>query len=173
MNWPPDKNKHTLTDIYYEPGYHTAKLIVNDRIVKTIGVSLPTDKWFFYSKESLSQGLPTYIRPAEPIHNGIIGLEKQDLIDSRIDAQKPQWYLYTYFPSVMEAEGDDFRLKARIISSPPFRVAPAASAPNSATGSWMEKRTIFPDWVLTYTNGRFWKCWSKTGRSPFTSVENK
>lgn len=108
------KNKHTLTDIYYEPGYHTAKLIVNDRIVKTIGVSIPTDKWFFYSKESLSQGLPNYIRPAEPIHNGIIGLEKQDLIDNRIDAQKPQWYLYTYFPSIMEAEGDNFKLKARI-----------------------------------------------------------
>ncbi len=48
----------TLTDIYYEPGYHNAKLIVNDQIIKTIGISIPTDHWFFYSKESLTRGDP-------------------------------------------------------------------------------------------------------------------
>src|SRR5258708_2105705 len=30
------KHSYTLTDIYYEPGYHTAKLIANDKIIKTV-----------------------------------------------------------------------------------------------------------------------------------------
>jgi hypothetical protein len=108
------KNSHTLTDIYYEPGYHTAKLIVNDRIAKTIPVSIPTDSWFFYSKESLIKGLPAYIRSVDPEPNGILGLDKQALIDNKIDPSKPQVYLYTFFPSTIQTEADNFRLTARV-----------------------------------------------------------
>lgn len=108
------RNTHTLTDIYYEPGYHTAKLIAGDKVVKTIGVSIPTDNWFFYSKDSLSASYPNYIRSVEPIHNGILGLEKQDLSGNKIDPQKPQVYLYNWFPSIIATEADNFRLKARI-----------------------------------------------------------
>ncbi|HXB10150.1 MAG TPA: hypothetical protein VNW04_23665, partial [Puia sp.] len=109
-----DKGSHTLTDIYYEPGYHTAKLIANNKIIKTIGVSIPTDDWFFYSKESFSLGLPSYIRTPNPIRNGILGLEKQDLTGNRVDPEKPQVYLYTYFPTTLAADADNFRLDARI-----------------------------------------------------------
>ena len=108
------KGSHTLTDIYYEPGYHTAKLIAGNQIVKTIGVSIPTDSWFFYSKESLSLGLPSYIRTDTPIRSGILGLDKQDLTGNRIDPEKPQVYLYNYFPTTITADADNFRLKARI-----------------------------------------------------------
>ena len=41
-------------------------------------------------------------------------MEKQDLINSKIDPQKPQVYLYNWFPSAFETEADNFRLKARI-----------------------------------------------------------
>jgi len=33
-------------------------------------------------------GLPAYIRTATPIHNGILGLDKQMIIDNKIDPQK-------------------------------------------------------------------------------------
>ncbi|HEY4337000.1 MAG TPA: hypothetical protein VGM89_13915 [Puia sp.] len=109
-----EKGSHTLTDIYYEPGYHTAKLIANDKIIKTLGISIPTDGWFQYSKESLSRGLPSYIHTATPIRNGILGLEKQDLIDNRIDPDKPQVFLASYFPTSIGTSADNFRLNARI-----------------------------------------------------------
>jgi hypothetical protein len=108
------KHKYTLTDIYYEPGYHNAKLIVNDQVIKTIGVSIPTDQWFFYSKDALTQGYPSYITPADPVRNGVLSLRPEDLVKSRIDPQKPQVYLYTYFPGKMEAEGDNFHLTTKI-----------------------------------------------------------
>jgi hypothetical protein len=108
------RNTHTLTDIYYEPGYHVAKLYANDRIVKTIDVSIPTDNWFFYSKESLLLGQPAYIRTDAPIHNGILGLDRQTLLANKIDPEKPQVYLYTFFPTKIGADADNFRLTARI-----------------------------------------------------------
>src|SRR5690606_29224337 len=39
--------QYTLTDIYYEPGYHLAKLMANDSVIRTVDVSIPTDRWFF------------------------------------------------------------------------------------------------------------------------------
>jgi hypothetical protein len=108
------KNSHTLTDIYYEPGYHTAKLFADDQIVKTIDVSIPTDKWFFYSKESLARGLPAYIHTDTPIANGVLSLDRQILLASKIDPDHAQVYLYTFFPSKIEADADNFGLTARI-----------------------------------------------------------
>jgi hypothetical protein len=108
------KNSHTLTDIYFEPGYHVAKLFVDDHIVKTIDVSIPTDKWFFYSKESLVRGQPAYIHTDTPIHGGILGLDRQTLVASKIDPDKPRVYLYTFFPTNIAADADNFRLTARI-----------------------------------------------------------
>lgn len=108
------KNSHTLTDIYFEPGYHVAKLFADDHIVKTIDVSIPTDKWFFYSKETLVRGQPAYIHTDIPIHRGILGLDRQTLIASKIDPDKPGVYLYTFFPTNIAADADNFRLTARI-----------------------------------------------------------
>jgi hypothetical protein len=108
------KNSHTLTDIYYEPGYHTAKLFANDRIVKTLDVSLPTDKWFLYAKESFTRGLPAYIQTDSAIRRGILGIDKPTLIADKIDPEKPQIFLTTFFPTTIRADADNFRLTARI-----------------------------------------------------------
>jgi hypothetical protein len=109
-----EKNNHTLTDIYYEPGYHNAKLIVNTTVVKTIDVSIPTNGWFFYSKPELFRGLPTYIHPAAPITNGVLSLRPEDIIASKVNPQHENFYSYTFFPSTFNVESDNFRYKARI-----------------------------------------------------------
>jgi hypothetical protein len=108
------KKTYTLTDIYFEPGYHVAKLFANDRIVKTIGVSIPTDRWFLYCKESFARGLPAYIHTDSPVRRGILGLDRQVLVDNKIDPQKPHVYLQAYFPTVIGADADNFRLTARV-----------------------------------------------------------
>ncbi len=109
-----DKNNHTLTDIYYEPGYHNAKLIVNDKVVKTIDVNIPTNGWFFYSKPALFRGLPTYIHPAAPIKDGKLALTPEDIISSKIDPQHENFYMYTFFPREFNVDSDNFRYKARM-----------------------------------------------------------
>jgi len=109
-----DKNNHTLTDIYYEPGYHNAKLIVNDKVVKTIDVGIPTNDWFFYSKPALFRGLPTYIHPAAPVKDGKLTLTPEDIISSKIDPQHENFYMYTFFPKEFNVDSDNFRFKARM-----------------------------------------------------------
>lgn len=108
-----DKHSHTLTDIYYEPGYHIAKLIANDRVIKTLDVSIPTDRWFFYAKEKKAGALPQYINPVGPFKDGSLRLDKNDLTSSGIDVQKQHTYIQVYFPSVFKSSSDNFVLKTR------------------------------------------------------------
>jgi hypothetical protein len=69
------KNNYTLTDIYYEPGYHKAKLIVNNQVIKTVDVSIPTNGWFFYAIRKVKGSLPVYIKKDRIATNGIMGVE--------------------------------------------------------------------------------------------------
>jgi len=108
-----DKHSHTLTDIYYAPGYHTAKLIANDQIIKTAAVSIPTDRWFFYA-EKFPGSRPSYIFPAKAFKNGSLQLTRDDLISSKIDLQQENQYVLAYYPSNIESSSDNFTLKFRI-----------------------------------------------------------
>src|SRR5687768_1679029 len=112
------KNNYTLTDIYYEPGYHKAKLIANDQIIKTVDVSIPTDRWFFSAKEKTPKSLPKYIQAGTGIHNGSLQLLPQEILNSQIDMQKENAYSHLYFPSKIEYSSDDFVLKFRIKINP-------------------------------------------------------
>ena len=107
------KNAYTLTDIYYEPGYHTAKLIANDQIIKTLAVSIPTDRWFFYSQKTFG-ARPSYIFPEKPSTNGSLKLTVEDLISNKIDIQNENQYLLVYFPSKIETSSDNFQLRFKI-----------------------------------------------------------
>jgi hypothetical protein len=108
------RNTHTLTDIYYEPGYHIAKLIANDSIIKTIDVHIPTDRWFFYVIDNIANYIPEYIKTGRYINNGILGLSTQLVKEKNIDITKDKLYQYTYFPSEMTVKSNNFRLKTRI-----------------------------------------------------------
>lgn len=108
------KNTHTITDIYYEPGYHIAKLIANDSIIKTIDVHIPTDRWFFYAIDNIANYIPEYIKTDKYLNNGILRLSAQQVKENNIDITKDKLYHYTYFPSEMTVKSNNFRLKAKI-----------------------------------------------------------
>lgn len=108
------KKTHTLTDIYYVPGYHTAKLIANDSIIRTIDVSIPTDSWFMYAKGKDPKSNPEYIKVNNMIKNGIFALTPADLAHSQIDIQPEKTYIYSFFPSKLEVNSDDYTLRTRL-----------------------------------------------------------
>jgi hypothetical protein len=108
------KKNYTLTDIYYEPGYHTAKLIANDQIIRTFPVSIPTDRWLFYAKEKAPRSQPHYILPAKSSIDGSMQMTEGDLANSKIDRQKDNEYLQVYFPSAIDYSSDNFILTCRI-----------------------------------------------------------
>ena len=108
------KNNYTLTDIYYEPGYHAAKLIANDSIIRTFGVSIPTDKWVFYAKDKGIRGLPEYIKSKNAIENGVLMLDKATLDGNLINTETERSFIYSYFPTKINVSSDGFTLKAKV-----------------------------------------------------------
>lgn len=90
------KKNYTLTDIYYEPGYHTAKLYANDKIIKTVPVSIPTNGWVFYAREELFKGRIAYIPPSSP------------------EIKKYNAFIWVDFPTAIQYTSDDFSLHCRI-----------------------------------------------------------
>jgi len=104
------KKQYTLTDIYYEPGYHVAKLIANDKIIKTFNVSIPTNKWVSYAKEKVPASIPEYIEKTKDDPT----IAKKDLLKNKIDLQNEKQYISIYFPDHFEISSDDFVFKARV-----------------------------------------------------------
>jgi hypothetical protein len=108
------KNHYTLTDIYYEPGYHIAKLIANDSIIKAVEVSIPTDHWVFYANENKYNYATEYIKAENYISNGVMGISKAMLLQNNMDITKTMFYINAYFPTKQDVSGDNFVLKTRV-----------------------------------------------------------
>ena len=107
------KKSHTLTDIYYEPGYHVAKLIANDSVIKTMDVSIPTNGWFYYAKEKKPFALPEYI-VCRGFKEGSLTMSKEELQNSGVDIQKEHVYLQVCFPAEIKYSSDNYILKCRV-----------------------------------------------------------
>lgn len=108
------KKNYTLTDIYYEPGYHIAKLIANDSVIRTVDVSIPTDGWFFYAIDNIANYTPEYIKADTFIRHGSMRVTVPQLLKNRIDVSKDKRYHYVYFPGQMTLPGDNFKFKTRV-----------------------------------------------------------
>lgn len=108
------KNSYTVTDIYYEPGYHIAKLIANDSVIRTADVSIPTDRWFFYAIDNIANYTTQYIDADTFNDQGTLGLSIQQLQENNIEIGKDKRYHYVYFPSRMDIPADNFQYKTRV-----------------------------------------------------------
>ncbi|HVU84409.1 MAG TPA: hypothetical protein VHC50_06190, partial [Puia sp.] len=106
------KHNYTLTDIYYEPGFHTAKLIADGKIIRTIPISIPTDRWIYFAGENKQGNIPKYINPAKR-DTGLVNLSLDDLLNSKIDIQRSNHYVSVYFPSGITYSSDNFTMKCR------------------------------------------------------------
>lgn len=111
------KNQYVLTDIYYEPGYHTAKLYANGQIIKSFGVSIPTDKWMFYAQEPGPNHIPKYISLNDSL-TGKLFINKEHVLEKMVDVEKDQNYSMVYFPSHFVDTSDNFILKCRVKTIP-------------------------------------------------------
>ena len=108
------KNNYTLTDIYYEPGYHNAKLIADDKVIKRVAVSIPTDRWLIYAQEHTKGSRPKYVVPSAGYQSGSLTLTPNDLANSKVDISKDNTFSMVYFPSKFDKSSDNFIMKFRI-----------------------------------------------------------
>jgi len=68
--------EHTLTSIYYEPGFYTAKLMVGSTVVKEHALLIPTENW---AAMTLSEGQhPVYLNPSSFLYRDRLGFEGEN-----------------------------------------------------------------------------------------------
>ncbi len=123
-SWNPKKrikiNKHnyTQTETYYEPGYHTAKLICDNRILQKALVHIPTNDWVGYSKINFYDPYPEYFKAGTIIRDSVLGISLNGLKATNIETGKDRVYYYACFPDSLQIDSDNFSLTARIRMRP-------------------------------------------------------
>ena len=80
-----DRNKHFLTDIYYYPGFHEAKLMANKEIIKRENILITTDGWLPIISRSSDEGIPVYVRSGIQGDDGNMAIQESVLQEFNIN----------------------------------------------------------------------------------------
>ncbi len=109
-----DPKGHYYSNIYYYPGFHKAKLIANDSILKRFPVHITTDGWMPLARYSFLDNTPVYLKKTHLVSNGALHITHNDLISSNVNVDKD--YVLSYY-NVREFENtysDNFAFDTRI-----------------------------------------------------------
>lgn len=121
QSWNPfdkvklDPKGRYYSTIYYYPGFHKAKLIANDSVLKRFPVHITTDGWLPLVRYSLTDNMPVYIKKDAPVTNGALHITRNDLVSFNINVDND--FVLSYY-NVREFENtysDNFSLDTKII----------------------------------------------------------
>ncbi|MBS1599925.1 MAG: hypothetical protein JST75_16990 [Bacteroidetes bacterium] len=82
QSWDPsrrvkvDKSLHKQTSIYYDPGFHRAKLIIGDKIVQEKKIIIPTKGWVAMIDH---KPIPIYLKPDEFMRNNLLEMPVSEI----------------------------------------------------------------------------------------------
>lgn len=110
-----DPKEHYYSNIYYYPGFHKAKLIANDSIIKRFRVHITTDGWLPLVRYSPTDEMPLYVKKNNPVINGALHIDKNDLRSSGVNMSKDVILTYFNVPEFENTYSDNFSLDSRII----------------------------------------------------------
>ncbi|HTE31678.1 MAG TPA: hypothetical protein VK666_14955 [Chryseolinea sp.] len=113
-----DKSSYTQTETYYEPGYHTAKLICDNKVLKQVLVHITTRGWIGYSKVSFADPYPQYFQDETIVRDSVLGLNLSGLKANDIEIRNDKVYYYACFPDSLKINSDNFTLTARVRMDP-------------------------------------------------------
>lgn len=117
QSWDPakqveiSKDNTKQTDIYYEPGYHYAKLVGNGKILKEIPVHIKYNDWFVRFRFPDSELLR--VQSEDMSSNGRLGLKDDYLIkvSERLNSKFQLGYMLS---KEFNLSADDFHLEAAV-----------------------------------------------------------
>ena len=121
QSWNPfekiklDRQAHYYSNIYYYPGFHQAKLIANDSILKGFPVHITTDGWMPIARYLLTDNIPVYIKKEDPVINRALHITRNDLISSNVNMDKGFVLGYYNIREFENTNSDNFSLDTRIV----------------------------------------------------------
>ena len=108
------KNEMHSTSIYYYPGYHRAKLLINDHLVKEIPVYITTDGWLKLIQNPDNDLIPVYVNE-NCESNGEMYMPPEIVASHNIDLSEHNYSTCFYYVNEdFSSDSDNFRLKTRI-----------------------------------------------------------
>lgn len=79
------KQNNFFSTIYYIPGYHKAKLVANDSIIKEIDIRINTNRWVALSRQNYYDNSPVYIDETQIIKNGYLHVSEKLLNRAKVN----------------------------------------------------------------------------------------
>ena len=119
QSWNPlnkvgiDPTKSYLSSIYYTPGFHRAKLIVNDSIVKIARIHIKTDGWMPIVQYNVSDNSPFYLDSRKMIVGGTMLTTLEALRAANVDASKKFFLRYYNIRDFDGVDSDNFSIETR------------------------------------------------------------
>jgi len=110
-----DPGNHYYSNIYYYPGFHIAKLIANDSVIRFLNVHITTNGWLALVRRSPADSIPVYIKKSNPLNTGILHITPDDLHSSNIDMSRSFMVSYFNVHDFENTYSDNFSLETRII----------------------------------------------------------
>ncbi|MEO5564591.1 MAG: hypothetical protein ABIR18_14185 [Chitinophagaceae bacterium] len=109
------KDNHYQTFIYYYPGYHTAKLIIDDKIIRQEQVNILTDGWEALVDGDVTDRNPFYLPKKEIISNGSLYASKDLLIKNNIRADDKEFFVNFFnVGNLGDVQAENFTLETRL-----------------------------------------------------------
>lgn len=90
-----DPNENYFSRIYYYPGFHRAKLIANDSIIRKSRIHIKTDGWEPLVSYNYFDPVPVYIKGSNIVHDGMLKVQQEDVKRSGVNSAEQ--YLLSYF----------------------------------------------------------------------------
>jgi hypothetical protein len=119
QSWNPlnkvriDPSRNYLSSIYYTPGFHRAKLIVNDSIVRTARIHVKTDGWLPILQYDIRDNSPYYLDPRKMFVNGTMVTNHQAFSAANVDVTKRFFLRYYNIRDFDGVDSDNFSIEAR------------------------------------------------------------
>jgi hypothetical protein len=111
------KDEKYSTSVYYYPGYHRAKLIINDKQVKEIPVYITTDGWLCTIQNPKNELIPVYVRE-NCISGGRIYISPGKVKSHNIDMEANNYSTsFFYVNKNIFGDSDNFTFETRIKNS--------------------------------------------------------
>ncbi|WP_066631382.1 hypothetical protein [Labilibacter marinus] len=103
-----------LTSTYFYPGFHKAKLIANDSIIKQTEVMIQTDGMLVLSRDGYMDESPIYIRKPSIFPEGYISVSENDLSNHGVLVTQESLLSYFYVQDIKGLSSLEYSFETRL-----------------------------------------------------------
>ena len=108
------KNERYSTSVYYYPGFHRAKLIIDDKLVKEIPVYITTDNWLSVIQTPKNDLIPIYVKE-NCVANGQLYMSPEIVKRYNVDLSDNNYSTAFFFVNDdFHGDSDNFSFESRL-----------------------------------------------------------